>query len=62
MKDVDGGSDTAEVDRDFREGAVQIVRGTVKPIAQVVRDLGVNERTLANWVAPDGPDRAGDGR
>jgi transposase-like protein len=28
-------------DRDFREGAVRIVRETGKPIAQVARDLGV---------------------
>jgi len=28
---------------DFREGAVRLVRGTGKPIAQVARDLGINE-------------------
>ena len=38
-------------DREFREGAVRIVEETGKPIAQVARDLGVNEGTLANWVA-----------
>ena len=48
-------------DRDFREGAVRIVRETGKPIAQVARDLGVNEGTLANWIARDRQDRAGDG-
>ena len=47
-------------DRDFREGAVRIVRETGKPIAQVARDLGVNEGTLANWMARDRRDRAGD--
>ena len=41
-------------DRDFREGAVRIVRETGKPIAQVARDLGVNEGTLSNWVAGTG--------
>ena len=33
-------------DQDFREGAVRLVRETGKPIAQVARDLGINEGTL----------------
>ena len=37
-------------DREFLEGAVRIVEETGKPIAQVARDLGVNEGTLGNWV------------
>ncbi len=37
-------------DREFREGAVRIVEETGKPIAQVARDLGVNEGPLGNWV------------
>ena len=37
-------------DREFREGAVRIVEETGKPVAQVARDLGVNEGTLGNWV------------
>lgn len=50
-------------DREFREGAVRIVRETGKPIAQVARDLGVNAGTLGNWVDADREARsAGDGR
>jgi transposase len=40
-------------DREFREGAVRIVRETGKPIAVVARDLGVNAGTLGNWVNQD---------
>jgi transposase len=47
-------------DRDFREGAVRLVRETGEPIAQVARDLGINEGTLGNWVNAD-KRRRGDG-
>jgi transposase len=40
-------------DRDFREGAVRIVRETGRPRAEVARDLGINEGTLGNWVNQD---------
>jgi transposase len=46
--------------QDFKEGAVRLVRETGKPIAQVARDLGVNEGTLGNWVNAD-KRRRGDG-
>jgi len=48
-------------DREFRDGAVRIVRETGKPIAQVARDLGVHEGTLGNWVAHDREAREGRG-
>ena len=40
-------------DPDFRAGAVRIVKESGKPIAQVARDLGINEGTLGNWVNAD---------
>jgi len=40
-------------DKDFREGAVRLVRETGKPIAHVARDLGINSGTLGNWVDAD---------
>jgi transposase len=46
-------------DQEFREGAVRIVRETGKPIAQVARDLGINEGTLGNWFAKDRAEREG---
>jgi transposase len=47
-------------DREFREGAVRIVRETGKPIAQVARDLGIHDGTLGNWVAKDRASRGED--
>lgn len=49
----------AEYDEEFRAGAVRIVVETGKPIAQVARDLGVNEGTLGNWVNTDRRAREG---
>ena len=46
-------------DADFKEGAVRLVRETGKPIAQVARELGVNEGTLGNWVVKGRRDRDG---
>lgn len=46
-------------DKEFKEGAVRIVAETGKSIAQVARDLGVNEGTLGSWVARDRDARQG---
>ena len=49
-------------DQDFKAGAVRLVRETGKPIAQIARDLGVNEGTLGNWVNADRRRRGSDGQ
>jgi transposase len=36
--------------KEYREEAVKMVTEGSKPIAQVARDLGINEGTLGNWV------------
>ena len=46
-------------DPEFREGAVRVWRETGKPIAQVARDLGINEGTFGNWIARDRAARDG---
>ncbi len=40
-------------DPDFRAGAIRIVTETGRSVAQVARDLGINETTLATWVSRD---------
>jgi transposase len=37
-------------DEDFKAGAVRLVVETGKPIAQIARELGINDGTLGNWV------------
>ena len=38
---------------EFRREAVRLVRTTDKPMAEVARDLGINYKTLGNWVRSD---------
>src|SRR5215210_5620776 len=47
------------VDEEVKVSAVRIVRETGKPIAQVARELGINEGTMGNWVGADRRRRAG---
>ena len=35
---------------EYRDEAVKLVLETSRPIAQVARELGINEGTLGNWV------------
>jgi transposase len=46
-------------DAEFREGAVRLVHETGKSIAQIARDLGINEGTLGNLVVRDRASRNG---
>lgn len=47
-------------DEDFKQGAVRLVIETGKPIAQVARDLGINDGTLGNWCAKARVERDGE--
>jgi transposase len=47
-------------DEDFKQGAVRLVFETGKPIAQVARELGVNDGTLGNWCAKVRRERDGE--
>jgi transposase len=42
---------------EFREQAVELVRATGKSVAQVARDLSINDATLGNWVKADNAER-----
>jgi transposase len=46
-------------DQDFKEGAVRLVRETGEPIAQVARDLGINEGTLGKYGRRGSPPTCG---
>jgi transposase len=44
---------------DFREGAIRLVRKTGKPIAQMARELGIDEGTFGKWFNADRHRRKG---
>ena len=49
---------------EFRERAVELVRATGKTVAEVARDLSINDTTLGNLIKADNaergvPDRSG---
>lgn len=45
---------------EFKDEAVKLVIDGSRPIAQVARELGVNEGTLGNWVNDYRREHAGD--
>jgi transposase len=42
---------------EFKRDAVDLVRTTGRPIAEVARELGIYDSTLGNWVRQDRIDR-----
>jgi transposase len=42
---------------EFKRDAVELVRTSGRPIAQIARELGVYDSTLGNWVRQDRIDR-----
>ncbi len=42
---------------EFKRDAVELVRSTGRPIAQIARELGLDDSTLGNWVRQDRIDR-----
>src|SRR6266511_4010825 len=42
---------------EFKRDAVELVRTTDRPIAQIARELGIYDSTLGNWVKQDRIDR-----
>jgi transposase len=38
---------------EFKRGAVNLARSAGRPLAQIARELGVDETSLGNWVARD---------
>ena len=45
------GRDRARFSPEFNDEAVRLVIESGRPIAQIARELGINDGTLGNWVA-----------
>jgi transposase len=43
--------------REFREGALQLVREGERPVAQLAHELGIAESCLRRWIKQDELDR-----
>jgi transposase len=46
-----------EFTKEFKRDAVELVRTSGRPIAQVARELGIYDSTLGNWVRQDAINR-----
>jgi transposase len=46
-----------EFTEEFKRDAVELVRATGRPIAQIANELGIYDSTLGNWVRQDRIDR-----
>ena len=46
-----------EFTQEFKRDAVELVRASGRPIAEIARDLGIYDSTLGNWVRQDRIDR-----
>lgn len=44
------GSAMRKYTQDYKAEAVELVINSGRPIAEIARDLGINEGTLGNWV------------
>jgi transposase len=42
---------------EFKRDAVELVRSSGRPIAQIARELGIYDSTLGNWMRQDRIDR-----
>ena len=42
---------------EFKRDAVELVRTSGRPIAEIARELGIYDATLGNWVRQDATDR-----
>jgi transposase len=49
-REPDVGQARRKYTQEYKDEAVELVVGYVRPIAAIARDLGINEGTLANWV------------
>ncbi|MGH3429106.1 MAG: transposase [Mycobacteriales bacterium] len=43
---------------EFKRDAVNLVRSSGRPLAQIARELGIGESNLGGWVAKDRAERA----